>query len=176
MSILALFDWFKGVGVGVGWGAGNTWMIFRYFFTRKTIFVTSCLIPHIPSSFWKEVSSKGKIFLTWGVGVCVCVCVGGGAQILSFFQTGGKTSFDNCLPSPESVSISLTLSMPHFRRQISDDICRLFFFFNKLSLEKQFIPKVERLNVKQRRSRWDGSSGSMLFAKAYYYRLWRRKS
>ena len=39
------------------------------------------------------------------------------------------------------------------RCQISDDICRLLFFFNKLSLEKKFIRKVERLNVKQRRSR-----------------------
>ena len=28
-----------------------------------------------------------------------------------------------------------------------------FSFFNKLSLEKKFIPKVERLNVKQHRSR-----------------------
>ena len=32
-----------------------------------------------------------------------------------------------------------------------------FSFFNKLSLEKKFIRKVERLNVKQHRSRWDGS-------------------
>ena len=31
--------------------------------------------------------------------------------------------------------------------------CRLLFFFNKLSLEKKFIRKVERLNVKQRKSR-----------------------
>ena len=31
------------------------------------------------------------------------------------------------------------------------------FFFNKLSLEKKFIRKVQRRNVKQRRSRWDGS-------------------
>ena len=44
-----------------------------------------------------------------------------------------------------------------FRCQISDDICRLLFFFNKLLLEKKFIRKVERLNGKQRRSRWDGS-------------------
>ena len=32
-----------------------------------------------------------------------------------------------------------------------------FSFFKKLSLEKKFIRKVERLNVKQHRSRWDGS-------------------
>ena len=37
-----------------------------------------------------------------------------------------------------------------------------FFFFNKPSLGKTFICKVERLNVKQRRSRWDGSL-SLLF-------------
>ena len=33
----------------------------------------------------------------------------------------------------------------------------VFFFFNKLPLEKKLIRKVERLNVKQRRSRSDGS-------------------
>ena len=43
--------------------------------------------------------------------------------------------------------------MPNFRRQLSS----AWFFFNKLSLDKKFIRKVERLNVKQRRSRWDGS-------------------
>ena len=56
-----------------------------------------------------------------------------------------------------------------------------FFFVNNLSLEKEFICKVVRLNAKQRRSRWDGSlwvvsSGSMLFAKALYHRLWQWKS
>ena len=50
-------------------------------------------------------------------------------------------------------------------------------FFNKLSIWKKFKCKVERLILRQRRSRWDGSlwavsSGSMLFAKAYYLRLW----
>ena len=45
-----------------------------------------------------------------------------------------------------------------------------FSFFNKQSLEKKFIHKVERLNVKQRRS--NELSRSMLFAKVYYYRLW----
>ena len=48
--------------------------------------------------------------------------------------------------------------------------------FNKLSLGKNLICEFENLNVKQRRSRWDGSlwavsSGSMLFVKAYYYRM-----
>ena len=43
---------------------------------------------------------------------------------------------------------TLTLSVPNFRRH-----CRLLFYFNKLSLEKKFIRKAERLNVKQRRSR-----------------------
>ena len=53
-----------------------------------------------------------------------------------------------------------------------------FFFFHKLSMERNlYLKLIERPNVKQRRSRWDGSlwtvsSGSMLFAKAYYYRLW----
>ena len=48
----------------------------------------------------------------------------------------------------------------------------VYFFLNKLSLEKKFICSGERLNVKQRRSRRDVASGPMLFAKAYYYRLW----
>ena len=76
---------------------------------------------------------------------------------------------------------SLTLSVLNFSR----------LFFNKLSPGKTFTCKVLRLNVKQRRSRWDGSlwavsSGSMLFAKKktknktkktnYYYRLWQWKS
>ena len=42
----------------------------------------------------------------------------------------------------------LTLSVPNFRRHLSS----AFLFFNKLSLEKNFIRKVERLDVKQRRS------------------------
>ena len=47
----------------------------------------------------------------------------------------------------------------------------------KLSFGKKFICKVERLKVKQRRSRWDDSiSGSMLLAKAYFYRMWQWKS
>ena len=50
--------------------------------------------------------------------------------------------------------------MPNFRRHRR---LLFFFFFNKLSLEKQFIRKVERLNVKQRRSRWDGSSFPQYF-------------
>ena len=41
--------------------------------------------------------------------------------------------------------------------QISDAICRLLFYINKLSLGKKFIRKFERLNVKQRRSRLDSS-------------------
>ena len=45
--------------------------------------------------------------------------------------------------------------------QTSFVVC--FFYFYKLSIGKTFICKVERLNVKQRRSRWDGS---LLFAKA----------
>ena len=57
----------------------------------------------------------------------------------------------------------------------SDYICRLLFF-NKLSIEKKFICKVERLNVKQRKSWWAVSSGSKLFAKAFYSRLWQWKS
>ena len=46
------------------------------------------------------------------------------------------------------VTAHLTLSLPNFRRHLSSA-----FNFNKLSLRKKFISKVEHLNVKQRRSR-----------------------
>ena len=38
-----------------------------------------------------------------------------------------------------------------------------FFYFNKLSFGKTFICKVKRLNVKQRRSRWDGSLSHLIW-------------
>ena len=50
---------------------------------------------------------------------------------------------------PESVPILVTLLLPNFRRHLSS---AFFFNFNKLSFGK-FICEVERLNVKQRRSR-----------------------
>ena len=42
-------------------------------------------------------------------------------------------------------------------------ICRLLFYFNKLSLGKTFICEVQRLNVKQRRFRQDGSVSSLIW-------------
>ena len=39
-----------------------------------------------------------------------------------------------------------------------------FFYCNKLSFGKTFICKVERLNVKQRRSRWDGSLSRLIWS------------
>ena len=41
-----------------------------------------------------------------------------------------------------------------------------FFYFNKLSFGKMFICKVEKLNVKQRRSRWDGSLSRLIWIHA----------
>ena len=38
-----------------------------------------------------------------------------------------------------------------------------FFYFHKLWLGKTFICKVERLNVKQHRSRWDGSLSRLIW-------------
>ena len=46
--------------------------------------------------------------------------------------------------------VLLTLSAPNFRRHLSS---AFFFNFNKLSLGKTFIYKVDRLDVKQQRSR-----------------------
>ena len=43
----------------------------------------------------------------------------------------------------------LTLSVSNFGRHLSS----AFFYFNKLSFGKTFICKVERMNVKQHRSR-----------------------
>ena len=48
---------------------------------------------------------------------------------------------------PKHEQLPLTLSAPNFRRHLSSAL-----FFNKLLIGKKFICKVERLNVKQRRS------------------------
>ena len=79
-------------------------------------------------------------------------------------------------------TICITFNSLGAKFQLTFVVCFFFFFFfNKLSPGKKFICKVERLNVKQRRSRWDGSlwavsSGSVLFAKACYYHLCQWKS
>ena len=102
-----------------------------------------------------------------------------------YYNVRKHTSWNVCLTKIKSACASvqsdrtwrplrkpLTLSAPNVRRHLSSVFC----YFNKLSFGKTCICKVERLNVKQRRSRWDGSSWPMLYAKAYYYRLWQRKS
>ena len=38
-----------------------------------------------------------------------------------------------------------------------------FFYFNKLWFGKMFICKVDRLNVKQRRSRWNGALSHLIW-------------
>ena len=53
----------------------------------------------------------------------------------------------------------LTLSAPNFRRHLSS----AFLYFNKLSFGKTFICKIKRLNVKQHRSRWDGSLSRLIW-------------
>ena len=54
-------------------------------------------------------------------------------------------------------SIFRNLFLNSFSAKFQTTLVVCFSFFNKLSLGKKFIRKVERLNVKQRRSRWDGS-------------------
>ena len=54
--------------------------------------------------------------------------------------------------------LSLILSMPNFRRHLSSA-----FFISTNSLGKAFICKVDRLNVKQSRSRWDGSLSRLIW-------------
>ena len=58
----------------------------------------------------------------------------------------------------QMVDICLTLSVPNFRRHLLSA-----FYFNKLSLGKKYICKVDRLNIKQRRSRWDGSMSRLIW-------------
>ena len=50
-----------------------------------------------------------------------------------------------------------TLFINSFSAKFQTKFVVCFSFFNKLSLGKRFIRKVERLNVKQHRSRQDGS-------------------
>ena len=73
---------------------------------------------------------------------------------------------------------SQTLSLPYFRLHLSsvDFFFIIFDFFNKLSLGKKFIAKLmkDRMSnsVDPDETDYTVSSGSMLFAKTYYYRLW----
>ena len=62
----------------------------------------------------------------------------------------------------------LTLSVPNFRWHLS----YVFFYFNKLPLRKAIICKVERLNIKQRKSRWDGSTSRLIWIYAVCKSLW----
>ena len=92
-------------------------------------------------------------------------------RILPFYSTPRqKRGKQIRVVSLESVSIPLNSFGAKFQTTFVACFFFLFFFFffNNLSLDKEFICKVVRLNAKQRRSRRDGSSGSMLFAKAYY--------
>ena len=57
-------------------------------------------------------------------------------------------------------SYPLTLSVPNFQQHLSS---AFFFYFNKISFWKTVICKVERLNVKQCRSRWDGSLSRLIW-------------
>ena len=90
------------------------------------------------------------------------------------FQKGvdvpaSKQEVKNCLPCQKCrkiyqvYSVLLTLSASNFRRHLSSV---LFFYFNKLSFGKTLICKVERLNVKQCRSRWDGSLSCLFWSYA----------
>ena len=64
------------------------------------------------------------------------------------------------------MSCKLALSVPNFRRHLSS-----VFYFYKLPLGKTFICKVDRLKVKQRRSRWDGSLSRLIWIYAVCKRL-----
>ena len=75
-------------------------------------------------------------------------------QLPDKFSAEAKEFVNSCL-----IRYGLTLSVPNFRRQIV--VC--FFYFYKLSLGKTFICTLDRLNVKQHRSRWDGSLSHLIW-------------
>ena len=126
-----------------------------------------------------KVSKTGKL-ITLGRGDVLRHHKNNTCSDHNIFRNRNQLEMENTSES-ENSRFDLTLSLPNFRRHLSS----VFFFccfLNNLLLRKKFIRyKFERLNVKQRRSRWDGSlwavsSGSMLFAKPYYYRLWQWRS
>ena len=75
----------------------------------------------------------------------------------------------------------LTLSVPNFGRHLSFAFF-FFFFFNKLSFERRLYVKLKDWMSNSidpdETAHWAVSSGSMLFAKAYYiyHRLWQWES
>ena len=82
--------------------------------------------------------------------------------------------------SPGRVSISLKSNS---FGAISDDICRLLFFFFFLPnyrLERRLYVKLKDWMSNSvdsdETAQWAVSSGSVLFAKAYYYRLWHERA
>ena len=58
---------------------------------------------------------------------------------------------------------SLSIVFNSFGAKFQTTFVVCFFYFNKLSFGKTYICKVERLNVKQRRSRWDGSLSHLIW-------------
>ena len=80
--------------------------------------------------------------------------------------------------SPIAALFVLTLSVPNFRRHLSS---AFFLYFNKLTFGRIFIyvklkDWMSNSVDPDETAHWAVSSGSMLFAKAYYYRLWQWKN
>ena len=71
----------------------------------------------------------------------------------------------------------LTLSAPNFRRHLSS---AFFYILTNYRLERRLYVKLKDWMPNSidpdETAHWAVSSGSMLFAKAYYYRLWQWKS
>ena len=72
--------------------------------------------------------------------------------IMVYFHLMVIFPFQNSSGHSSAELVYVTLSAPNFKRHL-----RSAFLFQQISLEKKFIRKVERLNIKQRRYRWDGS-------------------
>ena len=99
--------------------------------------------------------------MLYGSDSCVIVCISDKGVLFGLSQTCTVTGLN--IPGRYSaifikkdniiiMRLSVTLSVPNFRRQCHLFVC-FFFYFNKLSLGKTFIRKVDRLTAKQRRSR-----------------------
>ena len=152
----------------------NTLVIFYHFYFYDIMFAflyTRDLQQKRPCKLycctWRDNQTESTI---WIYAVCKSLLLSPVAmEELKRFQFIANASFkrnwtnDNlffCFPFSISLCFLLSFSASNFRQHLSSAFS---FYFNKLSFGKMSICKVERLNVKQRRSRWDGSLNRLIW-------------
>ena len=96
--------------------------------------------------------------------VCLCCIL---IKTILTFKTNAKLCHLYSFPYS-----FLTLSAPNFRRQMSS----AFFFILTNCLYVKLKDWMSNSVDPDETAHWAVSSGSMMFAKAYYYRLWQWKS